>query len=302
MAEKTKGVIKYLLIGLAIFLIYFIAGELGLSLTFGNASVSPVWPATGIAITALVLLGYRFWPAIFIGTFLFNLGVTPSFPVSLGIALGNTLEGLAGAYMINKYAKGKSAFNNLDTTWKFFLAISIAPIISAVIGLTSLFFGGFVSSSGLMPLLFTWWIGDVVGALLVFPLIVAWYNKPPILIKKERYLEMILAFLILIIISLVLFVGWPIQINKSYHLAFLCLPPLLWIAYRSCLRISILANFIISAIAIVGTVFNLGIFNPELGNFPLVVLQLFIGVITITTTLLAVISVEYRKLLMKIKK
>src|SRR5712691_9026747 len=52
--------------------IYFGAAKLGLSLAFFNANVSPVWPPTGIAIAAVLLLGYRIWPGILLGAFLAN--------------------------------------------------------------------------------------------------------------------------------------------------------------------------------------------------------------------------------------
>src|SRR5918996_455401 len=87
-------------------LIYFIAGKLGLKLAFLNASATAVWPPSGIALAALLLLGYRTWPAIFVGAFLVNLTITPDFPISLGIATGNTLEAICGAWLVNKFANG----------------------------------------------------------------------------------------------------------------------------------------------------------------------------------------------------
>src|SRR5690349_7313067 len=46
---------------------YFCAGRLGLLMADLHSSVSPIWPATGIAIAALLLRGYRLWPAVFVG-------------------------------------------------------------------------------------------------------------------------------------------------------------------------------------------------------------------------------------------
>ena len=302
MNKKDNKKLKYRMTAVVLLLIYLIAGKVGLLLGFYNKSVSPFWPATGIAIAALLLLGYRFWPSILLGAFLFNFTTTPSILVSFGVAAGNTLEGLAGAYLISKYAKGKLAFTSINTTWAFFLVALIVPIISATIGVSSLILGEFASVNNPLALWLTWWIGDVIGAMLIVPLVLTIYNKAPITIKKELYLEMALAFVILISVSLILFMGWPIQISKSYHFAFLCIPILLWIAFRSCLRISIVANFLVSIIAIIGTTLNLSIFNIESVNTALIVLQLFIGVTTATTTSIAVIVVDYKKLLARLKK
>src|SRR6202521_1583721 len=83
-------------------LIYFVAGKLGLQLAFLNASASPVWPPAGIALAALLLLGYRAWPAVFIGAFLVNATTAGNIPTSLCIAIANTLEALCGAWLVNR--------------------------------------------------------------------------------------------------------------------------------------------------------------------------------------------------------
>ena len=68
----------------ALALIYFVAGKLALQLAFVNASASPVWPPAGIALAALLLLGYRVWPAIFVGAFFVNVLTAGSIFTSLG--------------------------------------------------------------------------------------------------------------------------------------------------------------------------------------------------------------------------
>src|SRR5437870_3674213 len=77
--------------------IYFIVGKLSLQLAFVHPSASPVWPPAGIALAALVVFGYRTWPAIFLGAFLVNVTTAGNIATSLGIATGNTPEALCGA-------------------------------------------------------------------------------------------------------------------------------------------------------------------------------------------------------------
>src|SRR5256885_8059979 len=92
-------------------LIYFVAGKLGLNLAFVNASASPVWPPAGIALAALLVLGYRVWPGIFVGAFLVNFWTTLNIPSSLGIAGGNTLEAVCGAWLVDRFSRGPRAFD-----------------------------------------------------------------------------------------------------------------------------------------------------------------------------------------------
>src|SRR2546423_11938299 len=90
----------------ALALIYVVAGKFALKLAFVNASASPVWPPAGIALAALLVLGYRVWPAIFIGAFAVNFWTTLNIFSSLGIACGNTLETLCAAWLVNRFANG----------------------------------------------------------------------------------------------------------------------------------------------------------------------------------------------------
>src|ERR1041385_1080779 len=99
--------------------IYFVAGKLGLMLASLHASASPVWPPAGIALAALVLLGCRFWPAIFVGAFLVNVTTAGNVATSLAIATGNTLEALIGAWLVNRFAGGTNVFDRLEGGFTF---------------------------------------------------------------------------------------------------------------------------------------------------------------------------------------
>src|SRR5881296_1116460 len=126
--------------------VYFAAGKIGLSLAFVHASATAVWPPTGIALAALLLYGFPVWPAIFLGAFLVNITTAGSVATSIGIATGNTLEGLLGAYLVNRFAHGRNAFDHPRTTFKFaVLAAGISTMVSPTLGVTSQSLGGFAS-------------------------------------------------------------------------------------------------------------------------------------------------------------
>src|SRR5947207_14683117 len=84
-------------------LIYLIAGKLSLHLAFVHKSASPVWPPAGIALAALLVLGFRVWPAIFVGAFLVNLTTVADILTSFGIANGKTLEAICGACLVTRF-------------------------------------------------------------------------------------------------------------------------------------------------------------------------------------------------------
>ena len=90
--------------------IYFAAGRLGMRLAFLNSSATPVWPSAGIALAGFLILGTRIWPAILVGAFLVNYTVAGAFVPSFGIAVSNTLEGLVGTFLVNRFANGRECF------------------------------------------------------------------------------------------------------------------------------------------------------------------------------------------------
>src|SRR5258706_2643154 len=127
--------IKNFILNLSTALLYIVSGKLGLSLAFVNASTTAVWPPTGIALSAIVLFGYRVVPGIFFGAFIVNFTTTGDILTSLGIAIGNTLEGVVGAYLVKKFAGGISTFNSVSHILKFTLCAAIlSTMVSADIG------------------------------------------------------------------------------------------------------------------------------------------------------------------------
>src|SRR4051812_13203983 len=103
---------RALLAAVGLAAVYFVAGKLSLKLAFLNASASPVWPPSGIAIAALLLFGYRLWPGIFVGAFFVNLFTAGNIVSSMGIAAGNTLESLVAVWLIYQVASGLRAFDH----------------------------------------------------------------------------------------------------------------------------------------------------------------------------------------------
>ncbi|MHB2032042.1 MAG: MASE1 domain-containing protein, partial [Gemmatimonadaceae bacterium] len=95
---------------LALAAAYFGAGRLALQLAFVNRSATAVWPPTGMALAALLLLGEQVWPSVFVGAFFVNLLTAGGPLTSLAIAAGNTLEAVLGAHLVNRYANGRRAF------------------------------------------------------------------------------------------------------------------------------------------------------------------------------------------------
>jgi signal transduction histidine kinase len=293
---KAGGGRAYLPVIAALTALYFVAGKLGLTLAFVNASATAVWPPTGIALAAFLLLGYRVWPGILLGAFLVNGTTAGSVLSSLGIAAGNTLEGLVGAYLVNRFAGGRGAFERPQDVFKFaFLAAILATAISATCGVTSLSLTGSADWSNFGPIWLTWWLGDAAGALVVAPLLVLWGAGAPRPLSRARALEAAALLLALVLTGLVVFGGFQPLSVKRYPIEFLTFPALVWAAFRFGPRATATACFLLSGLAIGGTLRGLGPFAGESPNESLLLLQAFMGVAAVMSLALAAAVLERQR-------
>ncbi|MCX6023034.1 MAG: MASE1 domain-containing protein, partial [Chloroflexi bacterium] len=234
--------------------VYFLAGRAGLALALVHPSASAVWPPTGIALAALLLLGYRVWPGVLLGAFLVNFTVSGSPLTAAGIAAGNTLEALVGAYLTNRFANGPRAFERPQDVFKFtFLAAVASPMISATIGVASLAFTGAAPWSGAGPIWVTWHLGDVAGALIVAPLLLLGSQAHPGAVSRGQALEAAVLTLGAAAAGAVTFGALQPWLGGPPPLWFLSTPFLVWAAYRFGPPMTAAIIALLAAIAIWGT-------------------------------------------------
>ena len=278
---------------LALAIVYFIAGKLGLRLAFVHASASSVWPPTGIALAAFLVLGYRVWPAILCAAFFVNVTTAGSVATSLGIALGNTLEGLVGAYLVSRFANGRRAFGSARDTFRFaILAAMLGTTVSATIGVTTLSVAGFAGWNDYGRIWSTWWLGDAVGALVVAPVVLLWSADPKVRWNRGQALEALALLVALVFVGLAVFDGLVASAVRHYPLEFLCVPLLVWAAVRFGRREAATAIVVLSAIAITGTLRGFGPFARGTQNESLLLLQAFMGVTAVMSLVLGAVVSE----------
>jgi diguanylate cyclase (GGDEF)-like protein len=293
---NRSDVAKNLATAAGLVVVYFVAGKLGLQLAYVHASATAVWPCTGIAIAALLVFGYRVWPGILIGAFLVNLTTAGTVATSIAIAGGNTLEGLAGCYLVNRFAHGKEAFARAQDVFKFaLLAGMVATAVSATIGVATLAVSGFADWAAFGSIWCTWWLGDAIGAVLVTPLLLLWWENPHLKWTGEQIAELAFLFMGLFTAAWSVF-GEPFHSElKNYPLEYLCIPFLVWAAYRFGRRKAATALGALAVIATWGTLHGFGPFARESRNTSLLLLQAFMGIMAVTTMALAAEVTEHKR-------
>jgi PAS domain S-box-containing protein len=276
--------------------IYVLAAKLGLSLAFIHPSATPVWPPTGITLAALLILGNRVWPGILLGAFLANITTAGSVTTSLAIAGGNTLEGLVGAYLVSRFANGPHFCERPQDIFKFtLLAGVVSTMVSATIGVTSLALSGLASWTDYTSIWLTWWLGDAMGDFIIAPLLMLWSENPYVRWNRYEIFELALLLLLLFLGGQMIFGGVLPTNAKNYPLDFLCVPVLVWAAFRFGPRETATTAIMLSGIALWGTLHGFGPFAKDTLNESLLLLQLFMGCTAVMALVFAVVVLDRKR-------
>ena len=271
--------------------IYVSTAALGLSLDAVHGIATVVWPPTGIALAALTLYGMRLWPGIALGALLVNIWAgAPTFAAS-GVAVGNTLEALLGAFLLRRVIGFRPTLDRLrDVLGLVVLAAGLSPLVSATIGVTSGWVGGVIPSMSYGQAWWTWWLGDAIGALIVAPGVCIWSSWPRHWMSRLWLAEVGALGLVAGAVSLTVFGGmWT---APSLEVSYLIFPVLIWAALRFGPPGVVATLGLVSVVAIGGTAYGLGPFIRETTHASLFWLQTFMGIVTVTSLVLAAAVAE----------
>lgn len=273
----------------AVAIVYFILAKLGLRLASINPSASPIWPPTGLALAAVLLGGVRIWPAIFIAAFAANYTTAGTPETSALIALGNTLEAVVGGLLIARWTAG-DPFGSPVNVAKF-AAISFAPatVISASIGVATLYWAGLAQFDGVMRVWVTWWLGDVAGALVVTPVIVLWARSltSAARVAGPELREAAAVLVLTIAVGVAAFSPLLPLSEYTSPLGFLAILPLVWAALRRGPRDTATVSLILTAFAIWATIRHAGPFGQLGMNESFILLLTFMISITVPSLALS---------------
>jgi signal transduction histidine kinase len=276
--------------------VYVGACHLGLMFALVNRSATPIWPGTAIAFCAFLLLGRQVWPVILLGAFLVNMTTAGTVATSIGIAVGNTLEGFAGAALVARWAGGRGAFDKPQDVFKFVaLAGMLSTTISATMGVVSLALGGFASWRAFGSIWFTWWLGDLSGDLVIAPFLVLWAIEPRVRWNRDAVAELAALLVSLLLVTSVIFGGAIVPQTVGYPLEFLCAPLLVWAAFRFGPRETATATLIVGFMAMRATLHGDGPFVRADPNGSLLLMQAFNATNSVMALALAAVVRERRR-------
>jgi len=285
-------------IGLQIVIValaYIIVARIGLSLDTVGGFATLVWPASGIALASLLLGGFRLWPAVAIGAFTANY-LTGAPPLAaLGIAIGNTAEAIAGAYLLTKVPGFRYQLDRVrDVLAMIVLAAGLSTLVSATVGVTTLLAFDLIPPAGYGETWKAWWLGDAIGDLLAAPLILVWADYKPRM-RIQRWAESAVLAAVIVVTGTLVFGTTPIAGEVTRGREYMVFPLLIWAALRFGIRGSVTSTTLATVIAVVYTAMGRGPFAQGDLHGNLLSLQTFAGISGATFLVLGASIAERRK-------
>ncbi|MEV5175483.1 MASE1 domain-containing protein [Streptomyces flaveolus] len=273
---------------LAVTACYYAAARLGLlrQLTVEGAVVTPIWPPTGVAVAALLILGLRCWPGITLGALFSVLSLTTPGPDVLGILFGNTAAPVCAALLLRRAGFRTDLSRLRDGLALVFLGALGAMLISATVGVGVLVLTDSVPMHSFWPVWLAWWVGDAMGVLLVTPLLLLLRRvRRPLPLRRWKEATT----LAVVACALV-----PLAAHSSLSLLFLVYPLIIWAALRFQLVGSVLCALLTSLVATVAATDAVGAFAGLSRIEVMVKLQAFNGAMALTALLLSAVIIEQR--------
>ncbi|MBI4358067.1 MAG: MASE1 domain-containing protein [Candidatus Omnitrophica bacterium] len=286
---------RYLLETVGLTVIYFLTARFGLMMDAVSGFATLVWPPTGIFLALLLLFGYRYWPSVALGAFLTNVSIGAPVLVACGISLGNTLEAFLGAYFVRHIVGFRRSLERVqDVLGLVVLAAFLSTMVSASLGTTSLWLGKVISGADYGMTWRAWWLGDMVGDLVVAPVLLVWWGRLSLEGGKgERVIEAMALFLSLFSVGCLVFLN-PTFIKGYPPLHFL-FPFLIWSALRFGQRSTVMVVLITSVTGILGEVMGSGPIVTEKLSESLLLFQFFMATYAVTGMLLAAVSIQQKR-------
>lgn len=179
---------------------YALSGQMGFFMAINPVNVTAVWPPSGIAVAAILIFGRSACFGIWLGSFIINYlfyssaNVSPLVAVATSacIAIGSTIQALAGGYALDKIAKREKStpiFGSPTDVGVFLLLAALSCTIAASVGVSSMVAAQLLSWNNIMHTWLTWWAGDLGGVIVYTPLIISWRHVPAFLKKWSSALE-----------------------------------------------------------------------------------------------------------------
>jgi PAS domain S-box-containing protein len=271
---------------IVLFVLYVASAKAGLRLEAVGNYAAPVWPPTGIAVACVFLWGDAFVPVIFLATAAVNFTVGDSVPIAFALGLGNAGEAFVAVTLLRQFGFRPTFERVRDVLVFVICAGTLSPLVSATVGVTSLWLAG-LDTAGYLATWIPWWVGDALGAIVVAPVILAFASLGRFRLPGWRKIEAPFLLVAILLVDYALFILTPLpELAALFLLSVYVLFG--WTAIRYEVRGAALATLFTCAIAVTGA-----ILHHQTGS--LVILEAFLATIAVPHLLIGASNADRRQ-------
>jgi two-component sensor histidine kinase/integral membrane sensor domain MASE1 len=248
--------------------------------------ITILWPTAGLAVAALLIGGLKYWPAILAGSLIvvFWDGFTWSY---LGISLGNTLQAVIIAWFLsNRTDFHSTLIEPHDYLWLTLSAVTF-NFPGAANAIALLHFSGLLESQNITLDILHWWQGNILGILLVTPLILIWRQTPHFWFKGVLAVETIACFGLAFLCGQIIFLGWFHEFLGTIARAHMMYAFVVWGAVRFGRHGTMLIIAMIAVQALLGAVWKVGYFATDIATSGLANYWVYMIIMTMLGIVLA---------------
>ncbi|MCW3479226.1 EAL domain-containing protein [Neisseriaceae bacterium JH1-16] len=243
-------------------LAYCGAAHIGLSLSYYGSAVTLVWPPSGIAVAALLVWGRRYGIGVYLGGLITNLSIGYALPLAFVLPLGGMAGAVVAVTLLQRMAF-RPTFSRITDVLALLLASGLGTVVPATFGISLLEEAGVLNQAQWIPSWQSWWIGDVVGILLVTPWLLSMCYSRVGRKVRTMVLEALLLGVALLALLAGLFVGLVEPSEQRFFLVLLYFPLLVWGAIRFGGWVTTSMTMLMSTMAVLAVSLAIGPFYQD---------------------------------------
>jgi len=238
-------------------ILYYVFGHISFANTVSNSivTISPFF-SEGFALAFVLLFGARVLPGVFLGQFLLAYSTSFNLLPSIMISLSNTTEAYIGYLLLIKVFRFNKDLKKLkDIYMLIFTILFVLQPFSAILGSFTLKYFSIIKDGEYLSIALSWYFGNILGQLLVTPLILYIYTH----YKKIDFIKLFFITIAFTVVCYVFIVNISIE-NVSILFSVTIIPLVLLLSLKNGLGYALSSVFAITQVAIYTFRNKMGVF------------------------------------------